>query len=238
VAEQRDTSELVQNILRLRRLERSADRPQRSELETVREFLEDMAGPTIRRAEAARLLGVTQTALDRWIRKEEIPTVVTPKGRREVPLLEVVDLLEDVEEARGDRNGRPLTHAIRERQRRASETVDIDRLLPPRRPRGHRVPELQALAYHRLVGERLDERMVDQAKRRLWRWRDTKRIHPQWAAEWERVREMPPQRIAKTIGADTKRARELRQTSPFAGMLTEQERRRLQRAVEERAGKA
>jgi len=45
---------------------------------------------------------------------------------------------------------------------------------------------------------------------------------------------LPLPRIAKTISADTKRARELRQTSPFAGVLTEQERRRLLRAVEER----
>ena len=41
--------------------------------------------------------------------------------------------------------------------------------------------------------------------------------------------------VAKTISADTAHARELRQTSPFAGVLSEPERRRLTRAVQERA---
>jgi hypothetical protein len=46
---------------------------------------------------------------------------------------------------------------------------------------------------------------------------------------------MPLPEVAKAISSDTARARELRQTSPFAGALTEQERRRLVQAVEERA---
>ena len=41
--------------------------------------------------------------------------------------------------------------------------------------------------------------------------------------EWGRILEMPIYRIAKTISSDTPRARELRQTSPFAGVLSEQE---------------
>ena len=55
-----------------------------------------------------------------------------------------------------------------------------------------------------------------------------------WAMEWGRILEMPIYRIAKTISSDTPRARELRQTSPFAGVLSEQERRELGRAVENR----
>ena len=44
--------------------------------------------------------------------------------------------------------------------------------------------------------------------------------------------------IAKAISADTPRARELRQTSPFAGALNEHERKLLVEAVERRASVA
>lgn len=124
---------------------------------------------------------------------------------------------------------------IRERRRRSREAIGLDRLLPRRRHRTHRIPELYALAYHRLVAERLDEQLVDEARNRLCRWRGDGRIHPRLAQEWDRILAMPLPEIAKGISADTKHARELRQSSPFAGVLTEQERRRLLRAVEERA---
>jgi len=228
----RDIRQMVEEILRLRRAEDLADPPLRGELRSVREFLEELAGPTVSRAQAARLLGVSQTALDRWIGKGEVTAVVTPQGRREIPLSELVGLLEEIEQL-GDRSGRPLASVIRERRRRSVD-VDLDRLIPRRGRRGHRVAELQALAYHRLVAERLDEGVVDNARRRLRRWLREDRVDPRWAEEWERVLELPLPRIAKTISADTKQARELRQTSPFAGVLTEQERRRLLRAVEER----
>jgi hypothetical protein len=224
---------MVEEILRLRRAEDLADPPLRGELRSVREFLEELAGPTVSRAQAARLLGVSQTALDRWIGKGEITAVLTPQGRREIPLSELVGLLEEIEQL-GDRTGRPLASVIRERRSRSADDVDLERLIPRRGRRGHRVAELQALAYHRLVAERLDEDIVDNARRRLRRWRREDRVDPRWAEAWERVLELPLPRIAKTISADTKRARELRQTSPFAGVLTEQERRRLLHAVEER----
>src|SRR5919202_5941744 len=96
-----DTSSLVENIVRLRRAARSADGAVRDEIESVLANLEDAAGPTVSRAEAARLLGISQTALDRWIGKGEIPAVVTPGGRREIPLAQLVGLLEDLESRRG-----------------------------------------------------------------------------------------------------------------------------------------
>jgi len=230
------TSEAIRNILRLCRAERVADPHMRRELSLVREFLEAIVGSTVSRAEAARLLGVSQTALDRWIDKGEIAAVITPRGRREIPLSELVELIEEVEQARSDQRGRrPLAHVIRDRHRRAQETIDLDRLLPRPRRRTHRTPELQALAYHRLVAERLDEQLVDEARNRLRRWREDGRIHPRWVEEWDRIMATPLPEIAKAISADTKHMRELRQSSPFAGILTEQERRRLLRAVEERA---
>lgn len=230
----RHTGEAIEHVVRLRRIERLVDRRVRDEIVSVREFLERLVGPTVRPAEAARLLGISHPAIKRWLDIGEISSVMTPQGRREVPLSELIKLLEAVEEVRDEDGGRPVARVIRERRRRSAEAIDIDRLLPPRRPRGHRAAELHALAYHRLIAERLDERVVENARRRVRRWRQEGRVDPRWADEWERILAMPLPQMARTIGADTTRARELRQTSPFAGVLTEQERRRLVRAVEER----
>ncbi len=206
----------------------------RAEIMPVVELLEDVAGQTVRPADAARLLGISQPALKRWLDSGEISAVTTPRGRREIPLSELLDLLEEVDQARDKVGGRPLALVIRERTRRAEKSVDLDRLIPRQRRRTHRTAELQGLAYHRLIAERLDDNAVDQARRRLLRWRRAGRIHPNWSDEWERILAKPLPEIKRAISADTTRARELRQTSPFAGMLTEQERRRLVKAVEER----
>jgi hypothetical protein len=80
------------------------------------------------------------------------------------------------------------------------------------------VPGLHALAYHRVVANRLDEMLVRDARRRLERWEKEGRIDPRWAREWEQI-------LA------------LRQSSPFAGSLTEHERRRIVQAVEQHAAR-
>lgn len=227
-------SELIRSILKLRDAERRVDPRTRDDLADVREQLESIVGLTVTRAEAARQLGVTQAALDKWIKKGEIASVQTPRGRREVPLLEVLELVEEIE-ATGDRTYRPLSRVIRERRRRSEAAVDLNRLLPrTTRPRSHRSAELQSLAYHRLVAERLSEAIVDAARRRVDRWRNEARVHPTWVAAWEKLLTRPIAEIAETIAADSPKARELRQTSPFAGVLSQQERRRIVEAVEER----
>jgi hypothetical protein len=229
-----DVSELVETILRLRTAERGAEPGARSTMADTRDLLERMVGPTIRPATAARAIGVSQTALNHWLDKGEIASVLTPSGRREIPLPELLDLIEHIRAVDATTTQRPLTKVIRDRNRAAADLVDVDRLLPRRGGRSHRAPELHALAYHRLIADRLDEQLVEQARRRLASWRASGRIAPQWADEWEQLLQQPLPAIARAISADTLRARELRQTSPFAGALNEQERRRLVEAVEQR----
>jgi excisionase family DNA binding protein len=230
-----DTRRAVESILRLRRVTRLGDEETNRDVEPVLSYLEEIVGSTVKRAEAARLLGISHTALDRWVEKGDIPAVLTPSGRREIPLSQVVDLLEQLGEQANDR---PLALAkiIRDRRRDAA-AIPEDEFLPPRlhAPRTHKVAELHALAYHRLVARRLDRKLVDDARKRLTRWEQTGRIDPRWAEGWERILAMPAARIAQAITADSERGRALRQTSPFAGALNEQERQRVVRAVEERA---
>jgi hypothetical protein len=68
----------------------------------------------------------------------------------------------------------------------------------------------------------------------LRRWEDSARIDPRWADEWHRLLEKPTTEIAAEIASGSPRAAQLRQTSPFAGLLTTQERRRLTEGVESR----
>jgi len=235
MAESTRTQKLLDQILRLRRSMRGAPAELRAELAVVLEFLEDTLGPTVRPAEAARALGISRPAMKRWLDLGEIASVTTPSGRREVPVSELVGLLEELNPGQGEPSKRALADLIRERQRRSEQSVDIDRLLPSKRGRTHRAAELQSLAYHRLVAERLNEQLIEEVRRRLERWIRDDRVDPRWATRWQSLLARSVEEIAKTISSDSKSARELRQTSPFAGVLTEQERRRLVGAVEERA---
>jgi excisionase family DNA binding protein len=58
-----------------------------------------------------------------------------------------------------------------------------------------------------------------------------KRVHSggsssRWLAEWEKLLDGPEEGVLEVLTSRTPRARELRQNSPFAGVLTEQERRK------------
>lgn len=226
--------QVIDSLVRLMRVESTMPPMQSDDLRTVRERLEESLGHTVRPAEFARLAGVTPAAVHKWLDKGEIATVLTRSGRREIPIHEAVTLLRELETAREDGHERALAAVIRDRWRRAEQTVDIHRVFPRLGPRTHRDVELQSLAYHRVVADRLTPELVRDARERLARWRRSGRIHPRWADEWESLLDRPLVQIAKTIRSDSVRARELRQTSPFAGALTEQERRRLIDAVDAR----
>lgn len=220
----------MRDVVGLRRAERRCGPDE--DIRAVRADLERRIGPTVRRAMAARLLGVSQTALDRRIARGDIPSVVTRTAGREVPVHALVDLVEAVEKARqAGGAGRPLAQVLR-RQRADADRLDRREILPPRdrspgRERGHRSAELASLAYHRAVVQRLDRGIVDDARHRLRRWRSEGRIDPRYGEPWEEVLSRPLPQIAKLIGADSPRARDLRQSSPFAGALSEPERRRV-----------
>jgi hypothetical protein len=230
-----DTEQLVKNIARLRHAERLS--PAREDIASVRADLEGVVGPTVSRAMAARLLGVSQTALDRWIASGDIPVVITPSDRRQVPLHALLDLMQAVDDHANahSEEAHPLAAVLRER-RRAAERLDLRRVVSQaasaKEPgRDHRGAELRSLAYHRAVAQRLDERMVHDARRRLGRWRREGRIDPRYAEQWEAVLDSSLPRIARLIGSDSERARALRQNSPFAGTLGEHERRRVLETV-------
>lgn len=229
--------QLIGAVARLRRAERSPSSVS-ADIASVRASLERMVGPTVTRAVAARLLGVSQTALERWVTTGDVPVLVTPTGRHELPLRWLVELVEAVRERRlaslDDRH--PLGAVLRARRSEARH-MDTSTLLGHHdrsdSDDAHRRAELLSLAYHRAVAQRLDDGIVRDAQDRLSRWRSQARIDPRYAQQWQRILAKPPMGIAGVIGKDTPRMRDLRQSSPFAGTLGEPSRRRALALIDE-----
>jgi hypothetical protein len=178
---------------------------------------------------AASLLGVSHTALRRWIGRGDVPVVLTPRGRREVPVHALVELYESVREERESGRRRrhllePSIHAARERAASLEPRDLVDREAA-RDP--HRIAQLRNRAYHRALARRLRRSTVDDARHTLWEWQHNGTIDPRYAEEWGSILERPIPEIRRVLVSDEPYADDLRQNSPFTGLLTEPERRRI-----------
>jgi hypothetical protein len=220
---------LVDGIVRLRRAERFGAVAR--DVAPVRRDLESRLGPTLSRSRAARILGVSQTALDRWVAARQVPVVLTPQGRREVPRQFVVELRESIDELLGKGTHRHVLAAALAERRKAAEGLAGQPADPGRgRPEpahGHGTAERRSRAFHVVVADRLDESMLEDARERVERLAGEGHLHPRYAQRWRALLARPVAEVATAIVADTQDARDLRQNSPFAGVLNEQERRRI-----------
>jgi hypothetical protein len=217
-----DRRRWFQQVVALRRAERAA--PGVREIPEVRAQIEQQIGSAVSVSLAARILDVSETTVRRWVKQGELPVVVTERGRRGVPIRALADLHEQVSEQR--RRGR--RHVIEPSvvaARRASQRMTIER--PAAHGDAHDRSRARALAYHRAIARKLTRAKVDEARHRLWAWQSQGRIAPEYAERWEELLGRPVAEIKRRIGADDEHAAELRQSSPFAGMLSEAERRRI-----------
>jgi hypothetical protein len=222
-----DAEQLVRHIAVLRRAER-AGAP--AAVADVRRDLERAVGRTVRRAVAARLLGITQTALDRLIAADRMPELITSTGRREMPLGELVSLLMDVDDLRAaGAGGHAVSTALRAREAAAAATIVVDDALLAEAGSAddRRRAELVSIAYHQQVAARLDDALVARAARRVGEWAGAGRIDEQAARAWRSALALPHAQLAPLITADDEASRTLRHTSPFAGALNHAERRHL-----------
>ena len=223
--------QLFELLVRLRRVARES--PNNRDIVAVSAALADELGESVSRRLAARLLGVSHSALARWIKAGDLPVVYARSGHIEVPTTALLELYDGVERVResGERRLHVLEPAMVEARRRADQ-ITVSDLVPeyarePGELDAHRRAELRSLAYHRRVAEHLGEPMVDQARQLLWKWQGKGAIDDRYAARWEEVLRMPLRDIRRIVGEDSDRGRDLRQSSPFAGMLSEPERRKL-----------
>jgi hypothetical protein len=217
-------TELFENIARLRRA--GSELPGNRDIAAVRAALERELGETVSVRLAARLLGVSHSALRRWITAGDVPTVYSRAGRDEVPVAALFDLREAVERERARGRRHVLEPGIAEGRSRA-RNLRTDELMADvgDGDGGHRRAERRALAYHRALRPRLRRSTIDAARHRLWQWQAEGKIDPRYAERWEEVLSRPVAEVRKMIGEDSEDGRDLRQNSPFAGMLSEAERR-------------
>lgn len=218
---------LLENVLRLRRAEREA--PASRDIFAVRSELERELGGTVSRSLAAQLLGVSHTALNRWIESGDVPVVPTPTGRTAVPVPALLDLYEAVEalRAEGERRLHTLEPIMARARRRAARLRARDLLESDQLAQGHRSAELRSLAYHSAVARRLDRGMVADARHLVWQWSAEGKLDPIYAERWEELLQGSIAEIRQAISEDSPAAAELRQNSPFAGVLSEPERRKI-----------
>ena len=222
-----ETDRLVDSIKRLRRAE--AVPAVAEDVAVVRADLEGRLGPTLSRSRAARNLGVSQTALDRWIKAGAVQTVMSPTGRVELPTQYVLELSEAIDGFADSETRHPLARVLRERREQAEqpgESGDSGGAKETSRPgtRDHTTAERRSLAYHQLIAARLSEPLVSEARRRLDALVSEGRIHPRYAEAWSDLLARPPAEIDRAIRAEDQDGRDLRQNSPFAGVLNEHER--------------
>ena len=97
----------------------------------------------------------------------------------------------------------------------------------------HRVIDARSLAMHVMVAEKIqrDSALLAIPERNLERWKARwANSPPAWLAEWQEILGKPWPRIAALITELSENATRLRQSSPFAGVLSSIERRKIYEA--------
>lgn len=207
--------------------------PDDADLAAARVLLEEDLGATVSRRLAAEVLGLSHTALRRWIDRGDIPVVYSESGRLQIPVAALLDLYEEVSAERVAGRTHVLEPWVLNAQRR-SERLSSGLLSDiETREEGHRQSQLRGLAYHRALARRLSARMVADARQVLAGWELEGRIDPVYANLWRELLSKPVSEIRRQLGADTMQMADLRQNSPFAGMLSERERRAVLAAAAE-----
>lgn len=97
----------------------------------------------------------------------------------------------------------------------------------------HRLRDARSLALHCKTAAKIaaNPALLHVARRNLERWTEAAGIEaPRYLAEWRRILARPWPEIAAVMTGFDEHAIRLRQSSPFAGILTPEERRRIYEA--------
>ena len=91
----------------------------------------------------------------------------------------------------------------------------------------------RSLTLHREVASRIREKpaLIDAARRRVQTWLDKGAVSHRYATEWADLLRRPTEELLDVLLADTEFAQDLRQVSPFAGVLDARTRWRLLRGT-------
>lgn len=143
--------------------------------------------------------------------------------------------------ARGrPRTGSAVPAAERMRRYRARKKAAGLKVVASWAPRGdsqaggtfsyHRVLDARSLALHCLIAQKImaDPSLISIARRNLTAWRrKSAGARPRYLDEWQQILARPWPQVAGLITEQSENATRLRQSSPFAGVLSTAERRRI-----------
>ena len=103
----------------------------------------------------------------------------------------------------------------------------------------HAVTEDVSLELHRAVAERLleDPALVDRARERVTGWLRDGSVARHYAESWQAVLAGSVEAVARFCADPGEKARQMRQTSPFAGVLDPRARWSIWRRAREGAGR-
>ena len=127
----------------------------------------------------------------------------------------------------------------RMRERRKSEGFQsvvswVPRVAPVRPGySSHRLLEARSLAMHAVIAQKIerDPKLLDVPRNNLKRWNTRWEAEaPAWYDEWCGIMNRPWPEIAAIITELSEEGARLRQSSPFAGVLSAEERRRIYEA--------
>lgn len=99
--------------------------------------------------------------------------------------------------------------------------------------RAHEDAEERSRRLHIAVADRLaaDPSLVERARERTARWLADGSVAAPYAQEWARLLAEPLPRLLEALGERTDRMHDLRQVSPFAGVLDARTRWRVRRSA-------
>jgi hypothetical protein len=85
----------------------------------------------------------------------------------------------------------------------------------------------RSLAMHQLIAGKVqaDPALLDKARENVRRWQEANGTASPALAEWAQILAAPVSQIVALLAERSERATRLRQSSPFAGILTQAERR-------------
>ncbi|MBC7460351.1 MAG: hypothetical protein H7287_03215 [Thermoleophilia bacterium] len=97
----------------------------------------------------------------------------------------------------------------------------------------HRTAELRSIELHRMVADRIvqDGTIVDRAAARVRGWMADGSVHGIYATAWLELLEGPPADLLELLVDDSVRAADLRQVTPFAGVISDRDRQDIIRRI-------
>lgn len=100
----------------------------------------------------------------------------------------------------------------------------------------HRLAEERSVAYHRVIAERLlaQPEVLEKARRRVESWLSIGERAPFYARKWAEILNRDAPSIATFLVERSELADEIRQSTPFLGVLRPEERWKIFRETRER----